>query len=165
MLIIEDGSGVADAESYATAEDLALYARKFGVTVPDDEAAQEALLRRSALTMNGMKWKGRRSHSGQALAWPREGVVIDGEYKPRSYIPREIFYGQLALTGEIYADDLTPPETRQGAVIRERVEGAVDVQYAEVKNTGKLLPAAPQRPSQTQFADYLERRGLFAVRA
>lgn len=166
MLIIESGAGDPDAESYATAAELVSYAAKFGVTIPAEEAAQEALLRRAALAMNGMKWKGRRTHEEQALAWPREGVQVDGAYKRSNYIPREIFYGQLALAAEIHKDDLTPPETRQGAVIRKRVEGAVEVEYAQINNTsGRLLPAAPNRPSQTQFADYLDRRGLFAVRA
>ncbi len=166
MLIIESGAGDTDAESYATAAELVSYAAKFGVTIPAEEAAQEALLRRAALAMNGMKWKGRRTHEEQALAWPREGVQVDGAYKRSNYIPREIFYGQLALAAEIHKDDLNPPETRQGAVIRKRVEGAVEVEYAQINNTsGRLLPAAPNRPSQTQFADYLDRRGLFAVRA
>ncbi|WP_312800329.1 DnaT-like ssDNA-binding protein [Pseudomonas sp.] len=166
MLIIESGAGDPDAESYATAAELVSYAAKFGVTIPAEEAAQEALLRRAALAMNGMKWKGRRTHEEQALAWPREGVQVDGAYKRSNYIPREIFYGQLSLAGEIHKDDLSPPETRQGAVIRKRVEGAVEVEYAQISNTsGRLLPAAPNRASQTQFADYLDRRGLFAVRA
>lgn len=166
MLIIEDGTGVAGAESYATAPQLVEYAGKFGVTIPTDEIAQEALLRQSALAMNGMKWKGRRSHADQALAWPREGVVIDGAHKKGNYIPREIFYGQMALAAEIHKDDIDPILERKGAVIRERVEGAIEVQYAEIQNTsGRLMPAAPDRPSRTQFADYLDRRGLFAVRA
>lgn len=164
-LIIEDGSGIADAESYATTEQLADYAAKFGVTIPEDMLAQEALLRRSALVMNGMKWKGRRAHEEQALAWPREGVQVDGAYKRNNYIPREIFYGQLALATEIHADDLDPPSQRKGAVVRERVEGAVEVEYAQVaSNSRYLLPAAPDRPSRTQFADYLEKRGLLAIR-
>lgn len=165
MLIIESGAGDPDAESYATAAELVSYAAKFGVTIPADEAAQEALLRRAALAMNGMKWKGRRTHEEQALAWPREGVWVDGWVRKNDHIPREIFYGQLALATEIHTDDVDPPEARKGAVVRERVEGAVEVEYAQVaSNSRYLLPAAPDRPSRTQFADYLERRGLFAVR-
>ncbi len=57
MLIIEDGTGNPDAESYSSASDLASYAVKFGVTIPDEEVAQEALLRRAALVMDGMTWK------------------------------------------------------------------------------------------------------------
>jgi hypothetical protein len=165
-LIIEDGTGKPNAESYASAEDLAMYAVKFGVVIPADVVAQEALLRRSALAMGGMTWKGRKTDSDQALAWPRRGVELDQQIKPDNYLPARIQYGQMALAAEIHQDDIDPVDQRQGAVIRERVEGAVDVEYAPISNnSGRLLPAAPDRPSRTQFADYLAKRGLFAVRA
>ncbi|MDB5995259.1 MAG: hypothetical protein JWP42_2395 [Pseudomonas sp.] len=166
MLIIEDGTGVAGADSYATVADLVSYATRYGVTIPDDVVAQEALLRRSALTMDGMKWKGCRAGGEQALAWPRREVVIDGEIKPSNYIPARIQYGQMALAAEIYTDDIDPVDQRKGAVILDRVEGAVTREYAVISNTSnRLMPAAPDRPSATQFADYLQRRGLFAIRA
>lgn len=165
-LIIEDGTGKPGAESYASAADLVMYAGKFGVTIPADELTQEALLRRAALAMDGMTWKGRKTNSEQALSWPRRGVELDYEIKPDNYLPARIQYGQMALAAEIYQDDIDPVDQRQGAVIRERVEGAVDVEYAPIShNSGRLLPAAPDRPSRTQFADYLAKRGLFAVRA
>lgn len=164
-LIIEDGSGKPDAESYATAEDLAMYATKFGVVIPAGVAVQEALLRRAALAMDGMTWKGRKTSSEQALAWPRREIHLDGENKPHNYLPARIQYGQMALAAEIHQDDVDPVELRKGAVVRERVEGAVDREYAAIPSTSnRLLPAAPDRPSATQFADYLQKRGLFAVR-
>ncbi|MNF78419.1 hypothetical protein D3C84_606040 [compost metagenome] len=143
-----------------------MYAGKFGVTIPADEPAQEALLRRAALAMDGMKWKGRRSNSEQTLSWPRRGVELDYEIKPDNYLPARIQYGQMALAAEIHQDDIDPIEKRKGAVTLERVEGAVTREYATIPNTsGRLLPAAPDRPSATQFADYLQKRGLFAIRA
>lgn len=165
-LIIEDGTGKSDAESYASAEDLALYAVKFGVTIPVEAPAQEALLRRAALAMDGMTWKGRKSNSEQALSWPRRSIELDYEIKPDNYLPARIQYGQMALAAEIHQDDIDPVEKRKGAITLERVEGAVTREYATIPNTsGRLLPAAPDRPSVTQFADYLQKRGLFAVRA
>lgn len=165
-LIIEDGTGKLDAESYASTEDLAMYAVKFGVTIPAEVPTQEALLRRAALAMDGMTWKGRKTSSEQALSWPRRGIELDYEFKPDNYLPARIPYGQMALAAEIHADDIDPPEKRRGAVTLERVEGAVTREYATISNaSGRLLPAAPDRPSATQFADYLQRRGLFAVRA
>lgn len=165
-LIVEDGTSKADAESYATAAELVSYAAKYGRTIPATEAEQEALLRRAADAMNVMSWKGKKTSASQALAFPRTGVEVDGEIKPSTLIPRQIQYGQMALAAEIHADDIDPPSKRTGATIRKRVEGAVDVQYAELpNNSGYLLPAAPDRPSKAQFADYLARRGLFAVRA
>lgn len=165
-LIIEDGTGKPDAESYASAEDLALYAAKFGTVIPAGAPAQEALLRRAALVMDGMTWKGRKSNSEQALSWPRREVLLDHEIKPNDYLPARIQYGQMALAAEIHQDDIDPIDKRKGAVTLERVEGAVTREYATISNTsGRLLPAAPDRPSCTQFADYLQKRGLFAVRA
>lgn len=165
MLIIEDGTGVAAAESYATAEELARYAVKFGATIPAEQVAQEALLRRAALAMDGMTWKGRKSSSEQALAWPRRDIRLDGENKPERYLPARIQYGQMALAAEIHADDIDPIDKRKGAVTKEKVDGAVEREYTTISNTSsRLLPAAPERPSATQFADYLQRRGLFAVR-
>ncbi|WP_122510235.1 DnaT-like ssDNA-binding protein [Pseudomonas viridiflava] len=165
MLIIEDGTGVAAAESYATAEELARYALKFGATIPAEQVAQEALLRRAALAMDGMTWKGRKSSSEQALAWPRREIRLDGENKPERYLPARIQYGQMALAAEIHVDDIDPIDKRKGAVTKEKVDGVVEREYATISNTSsRLLPAAPERPSATQFADYLQRRGLFAVR-
>jgi hypothetical protein len=164
-LIIEDGTGKPDAESYATADDLALYAVKFGVVIPADVPAQEALLRRAALAMDGMTWKGRKTRSEQALSWPRREVHLDGENKAANYLPARIQYGQMALAAEIHLDDIDPVEKRKGAVTMERVEGAVTREYASIPNSSnRLLPAAPDRPSATQFADYLQKRGLFAVK-
>ena len=72
----------------------------------------------------------------------------------------------MALAAEMHQDDIDPVEKRKGAVTLERVEGAVTREYATISNiSNRLLPAAPDRPSATQFADYLRKRGLFAVRA
>ena len=89
-LIIEDGTGKPDAESYASAEDLALYAVKFGTVIPAGVPEQEALLRRAALAMDGKTWKGRKMSSEQALAWPRRGVELDCQIKPDNYLPARI---------------------------------------------------------------------------
>ena len=165
-LIIEDGTGKPGAESYATAEDLTLYAVKFGVVIPEGAAAQEALLRRAALVMDGMTWKGRKTNNEQALSWPRREVHLDGENKAANYLPARIQYGQMAMAAEIHQDDIDPVEKRKGAVLLDRVEGAVTRQYAAIPSTSnRLMPAAPDRPSATQFADYLQQRGLFSIRS
>lgn len=163
-LTIEEGTIVAGADSYATVADLTTYAADYGFTLPATDAEKEALLRRAALQMNLLNWKGSRVESDQSLAWPRAYVYVDDVLLASDSIPARIEYGQMALACEIYADDLSPPETAKGPVIREKVD-VLEVQYAEVRNvSGKLLPAAPDRQSRAQFADYLKTRGLFAVR-
>lgn len=166
-LIIEDGTGKSDAESFATAAELVTYAGKFGLTAPATEAEQEALLRNSALQMQTMPWKGSRTFVTQALSWPRIDVDYECEILPSNIIPARIQYGQMALALEIYQDQLDPPELRVGPVTKERVEGAVEVQYGSISsaNYQRQTPAAADRPSYAQFSDYLMKRGLFAVRA
>lgn len=166
-LIVEDGTGKPDAESYADAATFAEYAGLFGRTIPVTEAEQEALLRRAALQMNTLGWKGSRAVAGQALAWPRAGVVRDGEFLPATYIPREIEQGQMALAFELAAFEAqqAAAESASGPVIRERVD-TLEVQYAapaKVTNTGKLLPVAADAASSALFADFLKSRGLFVV--
>ena len=164
-LTIEDGTIVADADSYATATELTTYAGNYGFTLPATDGEKEALLRRAALQMNAERWKGSRVEATQSLAWPRECVVVDCEVIASDSIPARIQYGQMALACEIYQDDTDPVDARKGAVLRQKVD-VVEVEYAVAStNTARLLPAAPDRQSRAQFADYLMTRGLFAVRA
>lgn len=168
MLIIEDGTGVDSANSYTSLADFRAYADLRKLTIPADDTEAEALLIRAADTMNAIKWLPgdaleHKTYPDAYLAWPRTDVWLRGRLLPSDAVPREIVYGQMALAAEIMADDANPPDTAKGAVIEERVEGAITVQYAE--NKGKVLPVNAQRPSAVLFADYVVRRGLFAVRA
>lgn len=100
-LIIETGAGLPDAESFATAAELADYAVKFGRTVPTDEPTQEALLRRAALQMSALPWKGCAVNRDQALPWPRYNVCRNGWDLPSDTIPPAVRFiwgegGELA---------------------------------------------------------------------
>lgn len=162
-LIIEDGTGKPDADSFTTSAELVDYAAKYGATIPADEPAQEALLRRAAVAMDDYSWKGERASGDQALSWPRRYVDIDGDVKPDNLIPARIKHGQMALAAEIHADDLDPVEKRQGPITKERVEGAVDVQYAAP--TVQQARAVASRSSSINFKSYLAIKGRFAIRA
>jgi hypothetical protein len=163
-LIIEDGTGKLDAESFTTAAELVDYAAKYGATIPADEPAQESLLRRAVLAMNGYTWKGTRTNGDQVLSWPRRDVTIDERTLPSDSIPVRIKSGQMALAAEIHADDIDPIDKRTGAVTKERVEGAVEVQYAAASSS-RQKPAVTASPSSLQFTAYIARKGLFATRA
>lgn len=154
MLIIEDGSIVAGADSLATAAELVTYAANFGRTIPVSDVDQEKLLRRAYLQMIAMPWKGVTVSINQTGPWPRHNVKVNGFVLPHTSIPAQIKAGQMALATEIYADDLDPPELRAGAVTKERVEGAVDVQYGQAPKS--LNKPAAVRQSYAQFAGFLE---------
>lgn len=155
-LVIEDGSVVPGAESFATADELVTYATNFGKTIPIDPVAQEALLRRSALQMDAICWKGCAIHRDQALAWPRSGVCRNGWDLPWNQIPPQVKAGQMALATEIYADDLVDPNTKSGAITK-KVVGPLEFDYAAASTV--ITKPASVRQSYAQFTGLVESSG------
>lgn len=152
-LVIENGKVVPGADSFATAAELVTYAANFGKTIPTDEVAQESLLRRAALEMGAMPWKGRTVRRDQALAWPRAEVKRNKWILRPDEVPPQVKAGQMALAAEIYADDLSAPDQRLGAIRREKV-GPLETEYSAASATTSK-PAAT-RQSYAQFAGLLE---------
>lgn len=153
MLIIEDGSIVAGADSLATAAELVTYAANFGRTIPATEAAQESLLRRAYLQMIALPWKGDAVSPDQTGSWPRYDVCRNGFIVDSASIPSQIKAGQMALATEIHADDLVDPETKVGAIESEKV-GPISTTFAKASKTASK-PAA-RRQSYAQFDGFLE---------
>jgi hypothetical protein len=171
-IIKEDGSGVENANSYASLDDLRTYAELRGVTLPADDDACGVLLIKAMDYLGkyddgprGPFWIGdRKSNPDQPLAWPRHNVWRDHALEPDDYMPRELEYATCALAVEAQTNDLQPTRlpTDTGPIIEKRVEGAVTVQYA---NTGKVMPVACFAKAETLLNVLLRKRGLFAVRA
>lgn len=156
-LTIEDGSIVADAESYASVAELVTFAAQYGKTLPSSSADKEALLRRAALAMDAMNWKGCRVSADQVLSWPRYDVCRNGFIEASDAIPANIKKGQMALACEIYEDDQAPPEAKQGPVKRKKVEGAIEVEYADIKTA--FLQRAAGRQSTAFLMGFLSGGG------
>jgi len=138
-LVIENGSIVAGADSFATAAELVTYAANFGRTIPADTAAQESLLRRAALQMSAMNWKGGLVSELQTLSWPRVDVYRENWLVPSNAIPAQIKAGQMALATEVYADEKVGP---------------IDTEYAAA--TSYTARPAATRQSYAQFGPFLE---------
>lgn len=135
-LIVEDGTVVANAQSYADAAELVAFAALRGVALPSSEAAQEQLLIKAmdALEEFARKWKGEPVSASQALAWPRKNVVLDGMSHAANDIPRELQYAQMQLAVEANSGDLQPNEQQQQTT-KEKV-GPIEITY---ENKGKVL--------------------------
>lgn len=143
-LIIEDGTIVDGANSFATAAELVTYADEYGLTIPATAAEQERLLRRAALQMQALSWKGEIVSAAQPLSWPRTGW---------SGIPPAIKNGQMALAAEIYADDQSPATDAKGPIMREKV-GPLETEYGAAQSW-QLKPAATKQ-SYANFGPYLQ---------
>ena len=132
-LVIEDGTGVPNANSYVTVEEMRSYALMRGVELPDDDAAVEALaiVAMDYLEAQRSRYQGRQVFPGvQFLQWPREGVVLDCHYAlPSNIIPRELKAAQMQLAMESFSGLVLLPSSDGRVVKREKVD-VIEVEYA-----------------------------------
>ena len=90
MLIIEDGSGVANADSYISLADARTLAANYGIKLPDDDADAEVKLRQGYLLINTLEsqLQGSRTHYDQTGAFPRIGVYSNCKEVASDSIPQ-----------------------------------------------------------------------------
>lgn len=126
MLIVEDGSGKTNADSYVSVADCNTYATAHGLTFAGDESAKEARLRRATQYLDAQyAYKGVEQTDTQALAWPR--TVAPG------IVPREIVSACCELAckpGDLWAD------VEPSAVI-EKTIGPITKKFAAPANGGQ----------------------------
>lgn len=164
-ITVETGAIVTGANSYVSANDAADYAAARGVTLPTGAAELEAVILKAMDYLESFdgRFKGDRVERDQALAWPRDGVEIEGWEWSSSEIPRQVLNAQLALIVEIQnGEDPFNPSRAALPMIRERIEGAVEVEYA---NPGQSLKVSKTQASKTIINTLLRNSRLFAVRA
>ena len=134
-LIVEDGTGKADAESFISVADADAYFAARGVTAwaALSTAAKEEALRKATDYMQQQyrgRWKGWRNTAAQALEWPRAGVLDDDPmqlaYLPVDQVPVEVQRACAELASRASAADLSPDLER--AQLKVNV-GPVGVEY------------------------------------
>ena len=81
MLIVEDGSGVPDADSYVDAIEARDIAARYGITLPvdNDELEVNARLAYFALDAYEPKLQGERTFEKQTGVFPRYGIAADAD--------------------------------------------------------------------------------------
>lgn len=156
MIIVEQGRGAdPTANSYTDVQSLRFHGDYFRYPIPSGEAEQALYLARAAVAMNSMGWKGSKTSADQALAWPRDGIVIGGELLSKTLIPYGIRHGQTMLAIEMYTAD-------QGLDLEEPTHGFDGRKMVPLNRSNEYYRLVPPLwvASRTQFADYLIMRGL-----
>lgn len=94
-LIVEDGTGLSNAESYASVSECDTYLAANGITIwaPLLTAEKEQALRRATnfmLQAYRLKWKGQRATATQRLDWPRWNVLLPDLFgTTNAYVPND----------------------------------------------------------------------------
>lgn len=136
-LIVEDGTGLADAESYLSVADAAIYHANMGTDAAwaavGATAVQEAMLRRATNYLRSRyynMWEGSAVAAAQRLDWPRSGVPTRDGYGAiaSNSVPEEVKNACAELALKAFSADLMPDQNQ--AVKREKI-GPIEVEYSE----------------------------------
>jgi hypothetical protein len=132
-LTVEDGSLPDAANSYVSVSDTRNFASARGITLPATDAAVEVLLIKAMDYIEALRdeFQGRKLSATQSLQWPRDGVTVDGFAADKTTIPAVLPKAQAQLACDCYTLGTLMPTGDGRVVIEERVEGAVDVKYAD----------------------------------
>lgn len=141
-LVVEDGNGIASAESYISlAAADARHAALGNTGWTGSDTAKEQALRRATVYMvqaYRQRWQGVRATLDQALDWPRYGVEVDGYYVAGDSVPTDVANACADLALRALTEDLSPDLER--AVVREKV-GPIETEYDRFSQQAKRFSA------------------------
>lgn len=136
-LTIEDGSGVANANSYVTVAEYRAYATPRGVSLPASDSTVETQLILAMDYLEAQCWRGMQTYDGQSLAMPRDEIYISGMLIAADVIPGKIKLAQMQLALQVNNGvDLMPTVVGGSAsVVREKV-GPLETEYSTSLTVG-----------------------------
>jgi len=136
-ITVEDGTVVANANSYTTVAATQAFATARGLLLPTGtgaDAAIEKLLITAMDYIEGLRaeFQGRKTDKDNPLQWPREGVWVDSFEVEEDEIPTCLVQAQQRLACYAYANDGVLSATSEGrVVVEETVVGATTTRYAD----------------------------------
>lgn len=142
-LVVEDGTGKADAESYASVADVKTYAaaRALAYSGKADEDIEAALRQATVYVDSRWRFKGHRSTAAQALEFPRTDLV-DWSGFTITGLPARVKQATLSLALKVLSgDSLYEDQSRGGKIVSESVAG-ISVTYESGAPVGKMYAEA-----------------------
>lgn len=159
VLIVEDGSIVPGANSYASAQQIDDFLENEGIVPP---ANVYYLASKAAKLMdNKYNWLGRKVSKTQSMQWPRTGlgqcnVDIAENVIPQQLIDAQLYYLANALTNE------TEEGVRGDQAVRRKKVGNLEIEFFDsksgVSDSNDWLTAAKEMLSGLIGAMFFTRR-------
>jgi hypothetical protein len=138
-LVVEDGSGKSNAQSFASVADADAYAAARGYSdwTGDATAKETALTKAADFLCRYYSFIGTKKTKAQALAWPRaDATDIDG-FTHDSEVPVEVKNANIELARRALTADLMPDLARGGKV-RSVGVGDLSVTFADDAPVNKV---------------------------
>lgn len=150
-LIVEDGTGKADADTYCSLVDATSYHAAMGNTawaaLANDTLREQALRRATTYMVQAYRqsWMGYRMSTYQALDWPRYDVPMQDTasgyglaYYPNNVVPIEVRNACAELALRASAGSLLADEGRE---VLEQTVGPITTKYARGGDQSKRYTA------------------------
>lgn len=135
-LIVEDGSNVANANSYASEATIVAYAASRGVTMPND-ASLLVNVTKAMDYIEIQEFADEPTYDDQALAFPRDDETT---------VPAGIVKALCQLTIDVFNGiDLMPSRAAEQSIKREKIggtSGAIETEYFGPASFAPDIPLA-----------------------
>lgn len=129
-LIVEDGTGVLNANSYNTLAEIKLYGSLRGADLGlDAEIEVQSFLAMDYLEAKRLYFQGTKTLETQELQFPRYNVFIDGYEVGANVIPVCLKKAQCQLIIE-QANGATLMPTQLEAAVKREIVGPIETEYA-----------------------------------
>lgn len=147
-LVIEDGSVVADANSYATIAELRAYAASRGASLPVTDAEVESLLIRAADYLGSFEqqYVGTRQSVDQELSWPRTGAYVNGFIVEDDEIPKMLKRAQMQTAIEVSLG-FDPLTGTSGSFVKRTKVDVIETEFATPLELGAGYTTGAQLPA------------------
>jgi hypothetical protein len=132
MIIVEDGSNIANSNSYDSIANIDSYCFLRGYTSwePLSEEDKEAAIHRAMNYLEAKSWMGMASSETQSLAWPRTGVYYRGYLLGSDVIPKAL---KSALAEASYRESVNPsillPDLERGGAIKRKKIDVLETEW------------------------------------
>lgn len=161
-IIIEDGTGLTNSNSYAAVTDARAYAVNRGVALSaaDDVVAAQLILAMDYLENFRDRYKGSRNTTLQALSWPRKGADLydDVAYHneiwfPCNAIPKALVAAQCQLVIEQFNGTGLLPTTTGQFTKSEKI-GPITTEFSEILGTTQQPEMPAVKALMKNLLDY-----------
>jgi uncharacterized protein with NAD-binding domain and iron-sulfur cluster len=142
-IVVEDGSGKGDSNSYVDIAEAEAYATARGVTLQATES--KLILAMDYLEAQRARYQGEKTwpvattdpvHVAQALQWPRTGVVIDCDVEwPDNAIPVELKRAQMQYCIELQ-NGFNPFASSDGRVVKKTKVDVIEKEFFSATDLG-----------------------------
>lgn len=134
VLIVEDGTGVANANVYCSLDFVKNYceSRNLAISANDDELAQAMLLAMNYIESKEPSFDGQRNSTTQTLSYPRKYAVVNGFNLGASVVPTQAKQA-LAHATFLINDGVDLQPIFESSFLKEASVGSLTAKFSETK--------------------------------